>query len=111
LLRELAVVFLQDCPGRLDQLKTAIEAGNHEQTERAAHSLKGALGVFGATAAGTLTAELERLGRQRQLETAPRTLARLNQELARVTATLGDFADDSGMSPDAIVGTLRATRE
>jgi two-component system, sensor histidine kinase and response regulator len=111
LLKELAVAFLQDCPGRLDLLRTAIEAGDHEQTERAAHSLKGVLGIFGATAAEALTLELERLGRQRQLETAPRTLARLNQELARVTASLSDLVGDPGLSPSAVDRPQRATRQ
>ena len=71
-------------------LRNAIDHGDACQLERAAHSLKSALGTIGAKSAWTLAYELETMGRTTRLEEAARTLPQLTAELERLTAFLVD---------------------
>ena len=61
LLKEVLEVFLQDYPMMVEALRGSIRAGDAQQTERAAHCLKGAVGIFGVGAAYHLAYELEPL--------------------------------------------------
>lgn len=62
LLKELSEIFLADCPKAIVDLKAAIAAGNCEALRRTAHSMKGSIGVFGATDPMELAYRLEQLG-------------------------------------------------
>jgi PAS domain S-box-containing protein len=86
LLSEVIEVFLKDMPRSLADLGAAVENNDAPQTERAAHSLKGAVGAIGGTAAYTLASELESLGREGWLHGAGAVLHRLQQELERIRA-------------------------
>src|SRR5262249_55724021 len=59
LLRELIEIFLHDRPAWIDQLRLALEQGDAKQMGRVAHTLKNALGYFGAQATYELALELE----------------------------------------------------
>lgn len=85
LLVELAQVFLEELPVRLDELRAAVESRDPERTRLAAHNLKGALATLGATPARDLAYDLEQLGHTGGLATASGILARLEAELARVS--------------------------
>jgi two-component system, sensor histidine kinase and response regulator len=87
-LAELVDVFRRDYPRDIDAIKSAIEAQNAAELQRAAHALKGALGNLAATRAATLAAELERMGRSPDLSNAQRTLDSLVSELPNVTQAL-----------------------
>jgi len=63
LLREMAGLFLEEYPSALAEVRKAVAARNPKAVERAAHSLKGAVGNFGAEAAYRAAFELELLGR------------------------------------------------
>jgi len=88
LLTELATLFLNDCPQRLDELRQAVASDDAARTERAAHGLKGAVANFGAEAAYALAAELEAMGRRGDLAGARSVLPRLDQEVGRLIARL-----------------------
>jgi signal transduction histidine kinase/CheY-like chemotaxis protein len=90
LLREVIEVFRQDYPARVEELRGAIAHGAAQPMARAAHSLKGALGIFGHTVAYDLAYELETLGRAGHLVGAPAVLQMLEQELVRISAVLAE---------------------
>jgi len=47
LFREIAAIFLEDYPGMLNKLQTAIEQGDQAQTRYMAHTFKGMISPFG----------------------------------------------------------------
>ena len=51
--------FLQDLPGRMNELKTAVTRGDREQVRYLSHAVKGALLWIGVEGAGFLTESLE----------------------------------------------------
>jgi len=61
--REVAEVFLSDCPRQMDSLRRAAEAGDAATFQRAAHSLKGMLRGFQAESAAERAFRLETKGR------------------------------------------------
>lgn len=70
LLREIAVLFLIECPRIMADIRAALETGNAAALERAAHSLKGSVGNFGARQAFDAALRLEAIGRSRDLSLA-----------------------------------------
>jgi HPt (histidine-containing phosphotransfer) domain-containing protein len=90
LMAELGEIFLQDYPVQMIELGKAIENGDAGQLERAAHSLKSALGSIGAKSAWRLAYELETMGRTTRLHEAASILQQLTAELERLTAFLAD---------------------
>jgi len=91
LLRKLARLFLGETTGLLDRLNAALQQRQAQELEQTAHRLKGQAATFEARAVVQAAAELERLGRQSQLEPAPRALARLHREIDRLREQLGEF--------------------
>jgi PAS domain S-box-containing protein len=81
LLKELAEVFLQDNDRYRQEIQKALDAKNSEQLRRAAHTLKGALGHFCATAVVKVTVELETLAQECKLAAAATAYARLEKLL------------------------------
>jgi CheY-like chemotaxis protein/HPt (histidine-containing phosphotransfer) domain-containing protein len=67
LLRELIDMFLAEIPGWMATLDRAVRAGEGEQVKRMAHTIKGAVGTFGATPAWEASFRLETLGRENAL--------------------------------------------
>jgi HPt (histidine-containing phosphotransfer) domain-containing protein len=84
LLSELLGIFLDDGPGQLQALRTAVAGTDPAALMSAAHALSGSLKVLGAAAATALAGRLEALGREGRLEGAAALLARLEPELERV---------------------------
>ncbi len=90
LLKELGVLFLEEYPRLLAQLRDARQQGEAVQLERAAHALKGSVANFGAKDAVEIAAQIEQSGSRgdlavdemlRSLELA---LLSLHAELARL---------------------------
>jgi HPt (histidine-containing phosphotransfer) domain-containing protein len=81
LLAELVKIFLDDYPSNLREIESALHAGNPNQLERAAHTLKGAVANFGAEAVVQEAFALECLGRKGDLSHANESLQRLCQVL------------------------------
>ena len=58
-LAELANLFAQEMPGRIENLRQQFETANWEQLGRAAHQLKGAAGSYGFEPLTPASARLE----------------------------------------------------
>ena len=88
LLREIAALFLDECPRALLEIHQAIAGEDAAKLENAAHSLKGSVANFGASAAVAAALRLEQMGRSQQLLEASETLRTLEQALSVVCAEL-----------------------
>jgi HPt (histidine-containing phosphotransfer) domain-containing protein len=88
LLREIAVLFLDECPRALLDIHQALAGEDAAKLENAAHSLKGSVGNFGASAAVAAAFRLEQMGRAQQLVEAPEALRALEQALSVVCVEL-----------------------
>lgn len=64
LLRELVDIFREDFPRYVENLRCAVREEDMQRTAEAAHSLKGMLANFAATAAAQAAAEIEQIARR-----------------------------------------------
>jgi HPt (histidine-containing phosphotransfer) domain-containing protein len=85
---ELVDTFLQEAPGMLDTLRSALAAQDADKFRRAAHSLKSNSNTFGALTLGAMARELELTGLAKVAEAGTKPLDALAQEYARVAAAL-----------------------
>ena len=92
LLKEIAGIFLEQCPGALAEVKKAVEAADGEALERAAHSLKGSVGNFGAKDAYDAALRLELAGRHREFGRTGQALRDLEKALDILNPQLTKFA-------------------
>ena len=86
-INELIDAFLDDAPLMIQNMQTAVAAGDVESFRRNAHSLKSNAYTFGATELGALARELELMGKENNLNVGDR-FATLNEELAKVVEEL-----------------------
>jgi PAS domain S-box-containing protein len=94
LLREIVALFLSDCPERLLELHAALRHQDCPALAGAAHRLKGALGNISANNATEAVQRVEVLARAGDVHAVPEALARLEDELARLTPLLVVYAGD-----------------
>jgi len=91
-INELIDAFLDDAPTMLDNMKTALEAGDVESFRRNAHSMKSNANTFGAMELGTLAKELEFMAKENNLDVGNRldvlkeTYGRVAEELKGMRA-------------------------
>ena len=88
LLREIAVLFLDECPRALLEIQQAVAGEDAAKLENVAHSLKGSVANFGAPVAVAAAFRSEQMGRAQQLVAAPEALRALEQALAVVCSEL-----------------------
>ncbi|MBP3954499.1 response regulator [Gemmata sp. G18] len=88
LLREIAGLFVRECPRQLGELRAALGAGDAPGVRRAAHTIKGAVGNFGAKGAVELANRIEALAKTGALDEAHGLVPGLEQQLGSVTAEL-----------------------
>lgn len=69
-------------------IQDALDAGDAQALQRAAHTLKGSIANFGAKAATEAALALEELGRAERLEEAAERLDGLCREVDRVAEAL-----------------------
>ena len=81
---EMCQEFMKNLPVRMEELKSSLEKKDAATFSRAAHNLKGVSANFNANAVHRITEEMERLGRQDELETAGALLQDLEAELVRL---------------------------
>jgi CheY-like chemotaxis protein/HPt (histidine-containing phosphotransfer) domain-containing protein len=93
LLKELAGIFLRECPRMLDEIRAALGDADSKALERAAHTLKGSVGNFAMPGSWETAHRLELLAKSGQLSGADeifraleQQIAQFNQVLARQTA-------------------------
>jgi CheY-like chemotaxis protein len=92
LVRELAAVFLGECPKWLAEIRSALACGDAPRLQLTAHTLKGSLTIFAAKTAAAAALRLEALGRAGDLHAARKALAALEEELARLQPILAAIA-------------------
>tara|TARA_R110002096_G_scaffold59069_5_gene148324 strand:- start:1193 stop:4006 length:2814 start_codon:yes stop_codon:yes gene_type:complete len=92
-LRELTRIFLEDASTQLSDIRAAIDSGDAKALQFQAHSLKGALAIFGVEEATSEAQRLEFLGRDEDLDHAPAIYAKLEAELARLDPVLRRLAE------------------
>ncbi len=81
LLKEIAILFLEDYPKVVADLRDAAARGDAKGVERNAHSLKGSVSNFGAQVAVETALKLENLGRDHDLDDVPPLLDALDRTL------------------------------
>ena len=88
ILEEILVVFSESYPDQLSELKNAIDNGDTQIVERAAHTLKGSVGTFSAKKALKTAFRLETMGREGNLQEATAVYSKLEQEIEELEAAL-----------------------
>jgi len=86
--RELIGIYLQDTPQRVAEIEQALTTQDAAIVMRAAHSIKGSSGNFGANRLAQLAAEIEQQGKLGNLADSPGCCARLKADYALVAAAL-----------------------
>ena len=77
-------MFIEDCPGRVEAIKHAVEQGDASGLQTAAHTLKGSAGYLAAAFVTEAAVELERIGREGRLADAPSAVSRLEEAVAQL---------------------------
>lgn len=88
LLAELIILFGQEAPRRISQLRDAVQAGDAKGVMQLAHSLKGSSANLGAKSMASLCNQLEQQGREGNLDGALKVHDELAREYQRVLAAL-----------------------
>jgi CheY-like chemotaxis protein/HPt (histidine-containing phosphotransfer) domain-containing protein len=91
LLRELIDMFLSEIPGWMAALDQALRAGDADQVKRMAHTIKGAVGTFGATPAWDASYRVETLGREHALAEAGPAWQEMQAVIERLRKALAAF--------------------
>ncbi|MBT3368826.1 MAG: hypothetical protein HN416_16900, partial [Nitrospina sp.] len=81
LLREIAILFLDECVQKIDPIREGIRAGDAGIVEETAHSLKGAAGSIGAKRLEQRFLQLEMVGKAGMPQESEIDLAELEQEI------------------------------
>ncbi len=102
LLRELAGLFLDSYPQQLTELRTAFGVGDGPTVQRLAHTLKGAVGVFGARFAFEAALRLEATARAGDLTAAEQARIGLEEALGRLRPALAAWAAEGEGAESAI---------
>ena len=93
LARQLAVLFIEECPRMLERVQTSVPSGDADAVRRAAHAFKGSVSNFIEQGPAVTAFELECLGRDNRLDSAPAVVARLEREVADFLVDLRRFAE------------------
>jgi two-component system, sensor histidine kinase and response regulator len=90
LVADVTRMFLDDCPGRMAEIKAAVAARDHWTLRVTAHALKGAASNLSAGPVAQCADALEQLALGDSVDpvSADAAWARLEHEMARLTATL-----------------------
>lgn len=80
----MAELFLDDCPGLLSEIREAIARRDSKALEHSAHSLKGSVGNFSATAAFEAALRLEMMGSNGDMTRAEEAYSILEKEIERL---------------------------
>ncbi len=88
LLREIAVLFMEECPRAFAEIQDAVVCRDAAKLENAAHALKGSVANFGARDAVEAAFRLEQMGRANEMSEADGMLHQLECALAVVCTEL-----------------------
>ena|GEM_PF-778634 len=87
-LKELAQLFLDECPKMIGEIEQAISSENAKALRRAAHTLKGSAAIFAATPVVEAAYQVESIGREGNLEEVEEAIVVLKAELKLLTPDL-----------------------
>ena len=87
-LNELLDIFLSDTPQRINDIKECLAKGDAPTLTRAAHSIKGAAGNFGAKRLAAAAYQIEQHGKAANLAGIPALLPSLEAEYAAVKSEM-----------------------
>jgi two-component system sensor histidine kinase/response regulator len=93
---EVVQLYFKHYPGRLQDIASAVSAGDAGELNETAHAFKGSVLNIAAGRAADLACALERMGKEDDLKGAPEVLEDLRVELVSVAAFLraGDWAQE-----------------
>ncbi len=93
--RELADMFLEDCPKLLAQIQAALTSHDGPELKLAAHTLKGSAGVFKDAPSFEAALRMEHAGRDANWPEADQAWIVVQAEMARLSAMLAAERDSS----------------
>jgi len=96
LLAELVQFFLEDSPGLLEQVRGGLRSGDAKTVQRAAHSLTGLAGNFGARKAVDAASSVEQFGQSGDLAAAAAALPQLERQVGLLQKALISYRRSSG---------------
>ena len=85
---EIIQMFLEDCPARVQDIRAAVDSGDAAALVSAAHALKGSAAYLSASIVRARAADLERAGRERNLDAARTLLPDLDAAVAQLLPEL-----------------------
>jgi HPt (histidine-containing phosphotransfer) domain-containing protein len=91
-LRELIAIYLADTPKQMANLEEAITRQDADLVVRAAHTIKGSSGNFGAVSFARLAHEIEAHAKSKNLAAAAAALPEFKSGFAQVVAALKQLA-------------------
>jgi HPt (histidine-containing phosphotransfer) domain-containing protein len=92
-LRELSVMFLEDCPRLMASIHEAIDGRNASNLKLASHTLKGSAGVFRDQSAFNAAFHMERIGRDADWNNAKSAWTTLTAEMKRLSGALSALVE------------------
>jgi two-component system, sensor histidine kinase and response regulator len=98
-LKELAGIFLQECPKMLDEIRQALRTRDPKLLERAAHTLKGSVGNFSLSGPWETAQRLEFLAKSGEVSGAEDMFHTLEQQLAQLNQILERHAAEPAQQP------------
>jgi two-component system, sensor histidine kinase and response regulator len=104
LLKSLTEVFFDSYPAQLTQMREAVGRGDAPAVYRLAHTLVGAVGIFGAKPALEAVSRLEAMGRQGTLAGAGEAWERLDAAFARLKPVLQALTGETSTLTHSTVG-------
>lgn len=84
--------FLEVSPSLMDQIRQSIAAKDPEALRRCAHSFKGAVANFQTNTCIERARDLERIGEEKTLDSAPAAFRLLEEEVTRLAPILTRIA-------------------
>ena len=94
LLREIVLMFLDEAPQALADIRAAVEHAAAEQLQRSAHRLKGTAGTFSAPATWSAAHCLEAMGHSGDLVQADQAVDRLEAALSKLRQALLEWMSE-----------------
>ena len=76
--------FLKEWPSDMESLSQHISSGNYEELERIAHRTKGAVSAIGAETVKELLADLENMGKKKNMDSAEDVFGNIKKELKKI---------------------------
>jgi PAS domain S-box-containing protein len=94
-LRRISAVFLEESARLMAEIRAAIDQRSGSRIAQAAHTLKGALGLFDVETATQAAQRLEEIARSASLDGAEESFQALRLELDRLRQIVSNFADQA----------------